>query len=325
MPATASQEEQPFYPPRIIPPAKPLKFPFFPIKLIKDNLEVIPEQAYREPIVYAPGPPRTVFCTGSELVKTLLLTRQPEFPKGELQLRILKPVFGNAMHALEPREWRWQRGAAAPLFRYDQLVQYGPIMNAAAQAIVANWQAAPPGTVHSINKDMMRAAFHVISKTMLAGGDEQMLHDIEQGHADYYNGMNWWVMYSFFGLPHWLPRPGGISMRAHETRVREAVARLVRARRAAGTNEDDLLARLLRASDVETGRRMSDEQLVDNLVSFLMSGYGTLALSLTWTLYLISRSPEWEISNAPRNRGASPDPDLSRPAMSIVSSSRGRS
>ena len=53
------------------------------------------------------------------------------------------------------------RGAAAPLFRYDQLLQYGPIMNAAALAIVENWQAAPPGTVHSIHKDMMRAAFHV--------------------------------------------------------------------------------------------------------------------------------------------------------------------
>ena len=31
--ATGNQEEQPFYPPRIIPPANPLKFPFFLIKL----------------------------------------------------------------------------------------------------------------------------------------------------------------------------------------------------------------------------------------------------------------------------------------------------
>ena len=73
-------------------------------------------------------------CTGSELVKTLLLTRRPEFPKGGVQVEVLKPVFGNAMHAAEPREWRWQRGAAAPLFRYDELLQYGPIMNAAARS-----------------------------------------------------------------------------------------------------------------------------------------------------------------------------------------------
>src|SRR5262249_25823071 len=82
--------------------------------------------------------------------------------------------------------------------------------------------------------------------------------------------------------------------RAHEARLRQAVADLVRARRAEAADGDDLLARLLRASDAETGRRMSDELLVDNIVGFLVAGYDTTALSLTWTLYLISQSPEWE-------------------------------
>ncbi len=39
---------------------------------------------------------------------------------------------------------------------------------------------------------------------------------------------------------------------------------------------------------------MSDELLVDNAVAFLMAGYDTTALALTWTLYLISQSPGWE-------------------------------
>jgi len=164
---------RPFYPPHVAPAAKPLRFPFNLTKLLGNNLAIIPEQAYHDPIVIAPGPPRMAFITGSELVKDLLLTRPTEFPKGGLQVEVLKPIFGNAMISAEGRDWRWQRGAAAPLFRHDELLQYGPIMSAAAEAAVAQWRSAPPGTVHPIHRDMMRAAFHVISHTMLVGGAEE--------------------------------------------------------------------------------------------------------------------------------------------------------
>ena len=284
----------PFYPPRVKPSAKPLRFPFNLVKLLINNLEAVPEQAYREPVVIAPGPPRMAFFTGSDAVKALLLDRPAAFPKGALQVDVLKPMFGNAMISCEGREWRWQRGAAAPLFRYDELLRYGPMCTEAAEATVAQWRASAPGTVHAVHADMMRAAFHVISNTMLAGGAPDVLQAIEKGHAAYYDAANWWVVYTLLGLPHWLPRPGGQSMRAHETRLREAVGELVRARRAGAADGEDLLAKMVQASDAETGRSMSDELLVDNIVAFLMAGYDTTAFSLTWTLYLVAHSLEWE-------------------------------
>jgi cytochrome P450 len=39
---------------------------------------------------------------------------------------------------------------------------------------------------------------------------------------------------------------------------------------------------------------MSEELIVDNITAFLMAGYDTTAFALTWTIYLISRSPAWE-------------------------------
>ena len=284
---------EPLYPPRITPPLNGLRFPLNLVKLLRNNLELIPAQAYHEPVVVAPGPPRMAFVTGLESVKTLLFSRASEFPKGGLQVDVLKPVFGNAMISVEGKEWRWQRGVAAPLFRHDELVRYGPVMSNAAESMVATWRASPPGSVHPIHTDMMRAAFRVISSTMLAGGAEDMLQAIEKGHADYYAGVNWWVIYLLLGLPHWLPRPGGAAMRAHEARLRHAVGDLVRSRRKSAAG-DDLLARLARATDPETGKLMSDENLVDNIVAFLMAGYDTTAFALAWTLYLIAQSPEWE-------------------------------
>jgi cytochrome P450 len=284
----------PFYPPHVKPSSKPLRFPFNLFKLLSNNLEIIPEEAYRKPLAIVPGPPRMAFFTGAEVVKTLLHSRHSEFPKGRLQNEVLRPLFGNAMISSEGREWKWQRGVAAPLFRHDELLRYGPIMSAAADATVELWRAALPGAIRSINDDMMRAAYRAISKSMLAGGADDVIHAIERGHADYYRGANWWVVYALLGLPHWLPRPGGRLMRRHETRLRAAIAELIALRRGAAAAGDDLLAKLLRAVDPESRQSMSDEHLVDNLVSFLMAGYDTTAFSLTWTLYLISRSPEWE-------------------------------
>ena len=187
-----------FYPPQVRPAARPLRFPSNLIKLLNNNLEIIPEQAYREPVVFSPGPLRMAFFTDAELVKLLLLTRQPEFPKGRVQNETLRPLFGEAMISAEGREWRWQRAAAAPLFRHEELLQYGPIMTASAEATVETWRTDSPGAIRLINKDMMRAAYRVISSTMLAGGAEDVLHQIEKGHTDYFHNVNWWPYMCFW-------------------------------------------------------------------------------------------------------------------------------
>ena len=76
--------------------------------------------------------------------------------------------------------------------------------------------------------------------------------------------------------------------------LRGAVATILARRRADGLAGDDLLARLARAQDPETGEPMSEKQLVDNLLTFLAAGHETTAKALTWTLYLLARAPQWQ-------------------------------
>ena len=162
-------QDQPFYPPRIPPCAKPLRFPFYLPKLVTNNLETLPAQAFEDLVVLGRGPPRLAWISGPNAVKAVLLDRAGEFPKGRVQNDVFRPLAGNAMTAAEGREWRWQRGAAAPLFRPDEIMRYGEVMSAAAEAIVATWRAAGPDRIHPIREDMKRAAFAVMSKTLLAG------------------------------------------------------------------------------------------------------------------------------------------------------------
>lgn len=79
--------------------------------------------------------------------------------------------------------------------------------------------------------------------------------------------------------------------------MRSQVAALLREqserRRAQGEPANDLMQRLIAARDPESGRAMDEQQLVDNLLTFYLAGHETTAKALTWTLYLVARSPEW--------------------------------
>lgn len=280
-------------PPRVTPARKPLRFPFNVVKMLSNNLRVIPEQAYEEDVVIAPGPPRMAFICGPEAVETLLMKRHDDFPKDRLQNEILEPLFGDAMISSHGKEWRWQRGAAAPLFRHDELVRYVPVMREAAEMTVEAWRNTPSGEPRLINRDMVHAAFAVISRTMLAGGAPEVLANIENGHGAYFRNVNWWVLHRMLRLPRWFPHPGRASMREREQWLHDAVRGIVRARFKDRKEATDLLARLLNATDPETGQGMPEERLVGNIIAFLVAGFDTTALALTWSLFLISHHAEW--------------------------------
>src|SRR5258706_334655 len=55
---------------------------------------------------------------------------------------------------------------------------------------------------------------------------------------------------------------------------------------------EDALARW-RARPPDAVHAIDDEQLVDNLLTFSLAGHETTAKALTWTLYLLARSPDW--------------------------------
>jgi cytochrome P450 len=79
--------------------------------------------------------------------------------------------------------------------------------------------------------------------------------------------------------------------------LRSSVATMLRERREiearSGSGPDDLMHRLMRARDPDTGQAMNDEQLIDNLLTFYLAGHETTARALAWTLYLLAQSPEW--------------------------------
>ena len=80
----------------------------------------------------------------------------------------------------------------------------------------------------------------------------------------------------------------------HFQRNRRVIDEFVQTQIAKGRqrqSQDSLLALLLQAIDEETGKRMSDEQVRDEVVTLFLAGFETTARSLTWGWYLLSQHP----------------------------------
>ena len=284
-------------PARIQPPAKPLKGLAFLAAFVRNPLEVAPQAVYEQDmVVNALGRVQRLWISSPALVKAVLLDEREKFQKLS-QIRLLAPLLGRGILTSEGAEWKWQRQASAPMFRHQDLLGFVPTFVRATESLLEKWRAAPAGSVQAVDRDMTRATFDVISATLLPSADRTVGSAVEGAMHLFQRAGGWGQLFAMAGAPQGLPRPGMVSGARGTRLLRTAVAAMLRERREIeakqGAGPDDLMHRLMRAHDPESGQSMNDEQLVDNLLTFYLAGHETTARALAWTLYLVARSPEW--------------------------------
>lgn len=283
------------YPPTVRPSARALPLSISILRFVRNPLRSIPRAAYDEPIVaYGRKRPVVAWVTGPELLEQILVKQTDIFAKTRLDKRVLRPVVGEGLLTADGDHWRWQRRMASPLFRPADVLGYVPTMVAAADEQIARWREAGPSHTAPIEIDMAETTFAVIARTVLAGIDETEGSEIKRTGYAYLKPIMWSVAAALMLLPEQLWHPGKGRMKKAAAEGREVVQRLLDKRRAQGSEGDDLVARMLAARHPDTGAAMTDEQVIDNLATFLLAGHETTAKALTWTLYLMARAPEWQ-------------------------------
>ena len=250
---------------------------------------------YREPVVTYGGKRTLVaWVTDPALIESILLKNAEHFPKTRLDRRVLRPIVGEGLLTAEGESWRWQRKLASPLFRHSEILSYVSTMAEAAESCVDDWRSSGTKFVADVEHEMTEATFAVIARTVLAGIDEAEANAVKRAGRQYLDPITWEVAASLLQLPESMWHPGKRKMRNAARESRAIVHRLLDQRRANGAKGDDLVARMLAAKDPDSGLPMSDEQIVDNLATFLLAGHETTAKALTWTLYVLARAPQWQ-------------------------------
>jgi len=279
-------------PSKITPPDQPLS-PWRLVRtVVRNPIEAWPKPVYEQPLYRSRFMGReTVFVTDPDLVRQVLVDQADAFVKAESLRRALQPVLGDAILTADGARWRWQRQAAAPLFRPDQIRTYVPAMIAAAERRRELWLSRL-GEEVNVGQEMLHTTFDIIAETMLSGRGGIDVDRVERGAMDYSDSISWVILLTLLRAPRWMPYPGRRRVERARDYLRAEVERMVAVRRRRDQGRNDLVARLLAVTDPETGRSMSDRDVVDNLLTFLVAGHETTALALTWSFYLLNLHPE---------------------------------
>jgi cytochrome P450 len=168
------------------------------------------------------------------------------------------------------------------------LAPLASIISRVAAGTLSRWSRDRPKVVDAMT-EMADLALDMLVETILGGGEEfrrgearaQLAHIIAEISRHR-------VSYLFPDpLQQWLPRSGRKQTAALKARVERMIAT-----RRLEPPRDDLVDHLLAAADPETGLAMPDTLLADNLLGFMAAGHDTVAVALTWSLYLLALFPE---------------------------------
>ena len=222
----------------------------------------------------------------------------------------LELILGKGLLTSEGELWKRQRRIAQPTFNKRSVARFVPLVTRLTGELLGEWRRRGPGAELDAAEDLTRLTLQVVGHALFSkdlsaeadklGGALRTALPIVQRRTEV-----------LFNLPSWLPLPSNLRLRRAVRELDRLVGDLVAERRAERKDVDagadgvdpsagpvqggDFLSLLIRAQDPETGERMSDRQVRDEVMTFLLAGHETTANALAWTFYLLGQHPEVEV------------------------------
>ncbi|MEP2890820.1 cytochrome P450 [Tateyamaria sp.] len=251
-------------------------------------LRIIPEVATTQPMVSGRTGKRWHMVMDPGAIRQMLLDKLDNYPKSLVTKNLLKPAIGDSLFVAEGAHWRWQRRTAAPVFTHRNMMNLAPIMTAAAERATDRVAAAGPRAVNFLD-EMVTTTFDVIADVTFSGGDTFDRDGVHNAIDDYISEAGKISLFDILGAPDWVPRPGRVMSGKAMRDMKSVADRAIEDRAARGPGDvPDLLDLLLSGEDPKSGRKMNTAELRDNLLTFIVAGHETTALTLAWSMYLVA-------------------------------------
>jgi cytochrome P450 len=173
-------------------------------------------------------------------------------------------------------------------------------MRSPFEDLTLQWRGAPGS--YRIDDAMRAATVNVICRAFFTDFGELDAERVVNLMGRYVAPVSWIIAYVLLGLPSFTPHPGKLKMQRAAGEGRRLVQAFVARRRTKSQHPPDLAQTLIDAKDPETGRSLSDDDLVDMFLTLLAAGHETSANALTWALYCLAAQPEPQEALAARVR-----------------------
>jgi cytochrome P450 len=223
-------------------------------------------------------------------IEQVLVGKAGKLGKGMLA-RLNSELFGKGLLTSDGDFWLRQRRLSSPAFHGESIVRYAEITVEEAVRMLAGWKDGDSRNVHN---DMMNVALLVVLRSLFGGelGDrtrviEQALDVIMRGSSGIH------TVLAYLRIPTPTRTRYLRAVRQLDAIVFDLISRGREKIKEDASGVKSLLTLLLQAQD-EEGSIITDEQLRDEVITLLLAGHETTALTLSWTWYLLAQHPDIE-------------------------------
>ncbi|MBK9055192.1 MAG: cytochrome P450 [Chloroflexi bacterium] len=222
----------------------------------------------------------------------LLVKQAHKLEKPAFIRRTIQSSFGDGLFTSSGDLWRKQRKLMQPAFHHGRIARYAERMVQHTVNLLSQWQT---GQVLAIDEAMHALTFTIVVDAMFSADASTQTAHINQAMHDLGQGLTAQSL-SFLAmmLPDWAPHPALRQKRRGANGLKQVVTAMMQARRIQGeeVSPSDLLSTLMFTRDADTGERMSDQQVQDELVTLFIAGHETTAVLLDWAWVLLAQNPE---------------------------------
>jgi len=202
----------------------------------------------------------------------------------------VRNVAGDNLFVLPNKEWAPRRRVLQPVFTKHNVDGFGRHMSQAAQTFADHWREV--GDV-DLDVECRRLAMRSLGYSILGVDVNEFANEIAQ---------NMHVASAYatdralrpVRAPRWLPTPSRRRARAAVATMRQATMEILQACRADPTRDAPLVRALIAATDPDTGQPLSDDDIANELLIFMLSGHDTTATMLTYSLWELGHHPDMQ-------------------------------
>lgn len=231
---------------------------------------------------------RMFFVSHPKFAKHILQEKNRNYRKS-IAYDKLKPLVGTGLLTSEGDFWRKQRRLMQPTFHKKRLSIFFNLIVSETKRILEEWDSLPNESTVNLSHDMMKVTLNIICKSMFSADIDDVLDEVNKQFNIASERLIKRAVQPL-NMPLWLPTPSNIKEREAYASIRGIVSDIIKKRRQSKTHYDDLLAMLMETEDADTGERMSDTQILDEVVTIFIAGHETTALGLTWAFHCLDEN-----------------------------------
>ena len=235
------------------------------------------------------GRETTYLVSSPALIRELLIDNRDKYRKNT-RYKAMQRILGQGLLLSEGSVWKAQRLTAQPSFRPSQLKRQVEWMADVTDEFLELLDAQVGAGALDMHREFLRLAQRISGMLTLGprfAARAEELFEISERIRRAWPAPPRGLLGSFR-----VPSP--LRLRRLERSLGELdalVLRIIAEERDTAGEDESILGRIVRSSERD-GRRFTDAELRDQVVTLIVAGYETTAATLSWTHYLLDLHPQ---------------------------------